>query len=615
MDNQQFHNVTVTRAERELEIIIDDLYVNRTTSPGSELTLDIDAAAIYLGAGYNGTATNGFIGCVTGFIIDRKDVPFSSDSIDFSILTNFEGISGGCPIGSISETPRADEQVFPAIVGIILGLLLISVLFVAICVIGQWYRNRRSGEQRLGDLRRNSTRSRRSWHFRETSNSSPMQDAFQWQAHSAPAYKEDMSIPPGIYRSTPEHVPIPSVPDTTFNHNMNNRNASPEHATHPTEFAETGFNAPSLRSSSKKIRSHRIPQPAEGFAFSQSNQSYRDDIDSGRPREAVQPKFARTMSGHQSILSASTIGTTSLQDDAEVVDYLRKRTNIANNEIVQLNFDELLHYKEEGPYQPLGSMESLLEFVNELDVPQFEQEKKRLYQFPADTPVASRQGTLAPPTSHVPVAQRECTQAPPISHVPVAKREHTQAPPTSHVPVAQRERTQASPTNHVSVAKRERTQAPPTNHIPVAQRERTQASPTNHIPVAKRESTQVPPTNHIPVAQRERTQASPTNHIPVAKRESTQVPPTSHVPIVYQVHNPSPTKTEEPKTSPLTGQRFNGEAEVKVRDPHPNMERGKGRSKAARKSGRQTHKKKMENILDRFHDITTGHIPDEGRLI
>lgn len=480
--------MTITRTERELEIVIDGLYVNRTTSPGSEATLDVSVTALYLGAGYNGTVTNGFVGCVTGFKLDRKDVPFGSDSVDFSILTNFEGISGGCPIGSIFETPRADGQVLPAIAGIILGLLILSASFVAVCMIGRWYRNRRTGGHTV-NLRRDSTRSRRSWNFRDTrSNSSPMQDAFQWQA--APTYKQDMSIPPGNYRSTPEHVPVPvAVPDTTFNFNMNNRNASPENAVHTMEFAETGFNGPSQRSSVRNAPQARIPQPEEGFAFSQSNQGFRDDIDLGGRSEVVQPKHARTMS----LLSASTVATTSLQDDAEVVNYLRKRTNIANNEVVELNFDELHHYKEEGPYQPLGSMESLLDFVKELDVPQYGHERKHMYQFPSDTPIASREGTLAPPTSHVP--------------------------------------------------------------------------------------------------------------------------------IVYQLHSPPPAKlkSEEPKktenTSPLTGQRFDGDTEEKVRDPQAKIERGKGRSKAARRSGRHTHATKMENILDRFHNITTGHIPDEGRLI
>lgn len=481
VDNEQFHNVTITRVERELEMIIDGLYVNRTTSSGSEATLDVSVTALYLGAGYNGTATNGFVGCVTGFTLDRKEVPFASDSIDFAILTNFEGISGGCPIGSLNETPRADEQVFPVIAGIILGLFILSASFVIVCMIGQWYRNRRSGGHRVNNLRRDSTRSRRSWNFRET-NPSPMQEAFQWQA--APTYKQDMSIPPGNYRSTPEHIPAP-LPDTTFNFNMNNRNPSPEYTT---EVAETGFYAPSRRSSVRNARPTKISRPEEGFAFSQSNQSYCDDIDLGQA-ELAQPKHARTMSGHQSILSASTVATTSLQDDAEVVNYLSKRTNIADSEIVELSFDEMVHYKEEGPYQPLGSIDSLLDFVNELDVPQYGHPRKDMYQFPADTPIASRQGT-----------------------------------------------------------------------------------------------------------------------------------PTTHVPIVYQLHSQVPAKTNKEqskteKTSPLTGQRFEGFTEEKVPDPQTKTETGKGRSKAARRSGRDPHAKKMENILDRFHDITSGHMPDEGRLI
>ena len=486
VDDRQIHNVTITRTERVLEVVIDGLYVNRTTSPGTEVALNIAVDAMYLGAGFNGTVTNGFIGCVSGFSLDRKDVPFDTDSADFSVLTTSEGIVSGCPIGTLFETPQPDQNVFPIIAGIVVGLFIVSATFVIICMVGRWCKNRRTGEHTVNNLRRNSTR--RSWNFRER-NASPLQEGFQWQP--APTYKHDMSVPPGVYRSTPEHIP-----DTAHNFNMNNRNTSPAHDFPTTNvMAETGFNAPSQRASTRSQQRARIPQPQEGFAFSQPNSGYRDDIDLGQSAANVQPTHLRSLSGQQSILSASTLAPSSHHDDTEVTNYLGKRLDIANSEIVELNLDEIRHYKEEGPYLPLGSVESLMDFVNELD-PDYGRERKEMYQFPADTPVASPEGTLV----------------------------------NSHIPAA------------------------------------------------------------------------------------------SHVPIVYQLPPQTVTKENVPnkieKTSPLTGQRFEADHEEKVREPPKaaKMERGRQR-KTARSSSRESHTNRMENILERFHSIAAGHMPDEGRLV
>lgn len=512
VDDQQFHNITLRRTQRSAEILIDGLYINRTTSPGTEVTLNIATSAMYLGAGYNGSTVNGFVGCVTGLKLDEKDVPIIGSTHEFEILPTSQAIAGDCPIGTLFESPQPDHYVFPAIAAIILGLILISTCFVIVCIVGQWYRNRRRGEHTV-NLRRNSTgsRSRRSWNYRD--NSSPAQDTLQWQ-EAASFTKRDMGTPLDYFRSSPTYVP-----ETAFNSNMNNRNLSLS----PTQsnVVETGFSGLSHRASSRSHQKGTISQPQEGFVFSQSNQGYCEDIDSGQTSngQTNQPIHVRTLSGQQSILSASTVATSSLHDNTEVTEYLRKRLEIANSEIVELNMDGLSHYKEEGPYQPLGSLGSLLDFVKELD------------------------------------------SEPQWDHDPQQENSENECEKQFDIVLNQQER--------------ENYQFPVT-------------------PAVSRESTLTtyPSTNSV-------------------------------VPIVYQLHKPQQTRPQnqpghsQKKTSPLTGQKFD-ESEEKVKDEvsiKPGKQ-GRGKpSKTTRSSNRDSRSMRMENILERFHNITAGHIPDEGRLI
>jgi hypothetical protein len=70
---------------------------------------------------------------------------------------------------------------------------------------------------------------------------------------------------------------------------------------------------------------------------------------------------------------ANSVGTelsdvtlnTSIEGDVEK--YVQKRKEVANGVIEELNFDTMTHYKEEGQYEPLGSIGSLYDFVRDLE--------------------------------------------------------------------------------------------------------------------------------------------------------------------------------------------------------------------------------------------------------
>lgn len=381
VNDEQFHNVTITRTERRAEIVLDGRYANRTTSSGSEVTLDITADSMYFGASVdaqNSTVINAFSGCVTGFTLDQKEVPIGGENLGFTTLEISESAQRGCPIGRLYESPQPEEYVYIGIVVILIVLFLISGCFVVIVTIiklcrrrrGRYSLNIRRGSRRGSSRRRNWTSSRRG--------ASPTHVGFQWQPATN---KRDMSIPLGLYQSTPQHEQ-----ENPFDFNINNMNSNdtddrPEFPGKLTSFpllttAETSFNNSNCRSST---RSQPRATPVEGFTFSQQNQSFQSEsltepdgqtqVQELKPveRKTNRPMHVRSFSGHQSIQSTSTVATSILQDDTNVTKYLRKRLAIANDEISELNLDEMKQFKEEGPYQPLGSVGSLLDFVENLD--------------------------------------------------------------------------------------------------------------------------------------------------------------------------------------------------------------------------------------------------------
>lgn len=518
-NDEHFHNVTVTRTEKTAEIIIDGRYVNRTTSSGSEVTLDIPANSMYLGASVdpqNGTAINGLSGCVTGFKLDRKEVPVGGRNLFFVTLDISESIQGGCPIGSLFETPQQEEYVYTAIVVILIVLFITSGCFVVICMIAQWSHNRR-GRHTL-NFRRSSIR--RSWQSRR--GASPTQAGFQWQPAT---YKRDMSTPPGLYRSTPQHVP-----ETSPNLNMNNMNAADPYTDYigTTNVAistttETSFNNGSNRVSARKPSPLQISPPQEGFTFSQANPGFEQESPKVSDREEqierreseVRPRHIRSLSGHQSIRSTSTVATSILQDDTEVTKYLRKRLEVANSDIIELNLDEMKHYKEEGPYQPLGSVGSLFDFVLDLDLDK--NQRANEFQFPPESPLPK---------------DREET---PIHSHPLAN---------PHAP---------------------------------------------------------------------------------SHQQSTQRPSVAELQKKTLLNDDNQDSSKSrPRIHPLTGQRFEDGSEEKMKisnekfSSRDHLTEKQNRPKTRKNRNRDSHSKRMENILERFHNITIGQRPMEeleGRLV
>ena len=342
LSDGRLHSASVRRTERSAELVVDDRYINRTMSPGEEATLDISPGAIYLGATVDsqGSINEGFIGCIQGAKLDRKDLPIGGESADF-VSTVSPGVEFGCQ--ELTESPQPAGYVYGILASALFVLLVMSALFVVICVISrQVYEKRKRHTFRI-NRRRDTGVSIEStgWH--------------------PSMFKPSVSLPHGVYRSTPQMGDTEQEHFERVNiHNLSNGvhsfppgSSSPSVPATPafteTSFTFTGNNSaitPTHRAANTQQENARNP------AFpKQSTSNVRGEV-----------HHTRSPSGAPSVLTDK-----SEQDDVQVAKYLRKRIREVNHEIEERDYDEMIPYKDEGEFEPLGSIGSLYDILAEAD--------------------------------------------------------------------------------------------------------------------------------------------------------------------------------------------------------------------------------------------------------
>ena len=392
VNDARFHDVTLTRTELSIELVVDGMYVNRTASPGSEATLDVDPDHFFVGASVNvedSTLSNGLRGCVTGLRLDRKDVPVGGENNHFTTLAISDGVRNGCPIGSLFETPQSDTNVYTTIGVVLGGLCIISFVFVMSCVALQWHRKRTRTHTYNPPSREGSRRRARS----------PVNGEFSW--HQPPTYRKNLDSPQGDYHSSPG----PADNQTTFR--LNNTSPTFDFDTKsgrhqpPCPVTDVALNAISetsfsdLRgrndSVSSSRRRHRLQPVQEGFsAISRLNPSFIDEpqfnqesTDGPSSQTGGQQQSRHSRSPSADLISSASVGT-QLSDialgksiDGDAAAYIQKRTEAADLQLEGLNIDSMTHYKDEGSYEPLGSIGSLYDFVRDLEQPDASNERMR----------------------------------------------------------------------------------------------------------------------------------------------------------------------------------------------------------------------------------------------
>ena len=385
--------MTIERKERTATLVIDDTYVARATSPGGNNTLDIDNNRLYLGASVDkdGKTSNGFTGCITGAKLNYKDLPVSGSTKDY-VANPSSGVESGCTF----EPPQ--EGAFPTVVtfaaggiGFIILFIIVPILLV-ICIGGGYaYRRRKkySPGRRHASMRSPTFNWQPRLRTPETGNSRhrlmlsqssqvSASDSFALQdVNQGQTQAEGSIFPPSTPRvsecafTTPEQSP--EQPQRrrnrlgeTLDLGGNQQDAPRSHHIRRLDFQQDEQQPHPPHPPKPTARSAKAVEPPSIPKL--QTQLSNESTTAAQP-PTLDLKHVRSLSGH---LSTGTMGTekseaTSVFDDSEVGRYVLKRIVAANEDLESIQIDQMMPFKEEGEFEPLGSVGSLYDILREGD--------------------------------------------------------------------------------------------------------------------------------------------------------------------------------------------------------------------------------------------------------
>ena len=364
------HTVSIERKETTATLVIDDTYVSRTTAPGDSKTLEIQNERLYLGAKVDGDGkpSNGFVGCITGAKLNHKDLPVSGSTKDY-VANPSPGVESGC-----SFMP-SQGGVFPTVVTFAAGgigfLLLVIIVptLIIICIGGRYFYRRRRKYSPSG--RRSPTFNWQPVRTPEMANSRQMlmltqssqvsaSESFALQDMNHSQREGSLAAPstPRISEymfTTPEETP--EQPARQRHQQESNQQHSPQnnHVRRINFHKQEEQSSQHITRRAKAVEPRSIPKP-------QTQLSYEST-----PASPLDTKHTRSFSGHHSIITTATEKSEAISvfDDSEVGRYVFKRIVAANEQMESLSMDQMMPFKEEGEFEPLGSIGSLYDIVKE----------------------------------------------------------------------------------------------------------------------------------------------------------------------------------------------------------------------------------------------------------
>lgn len=380
VNDDKTHTVTIERREKAVTLVIDDSYVARATSPGESTTLDIQNDRVYVGANVDedGTANRGFSGCIIGVKINHRDLPVSG-STKYYIASPSSGVETGCTFD-----PPEKGGAFPTVPTIAAGTAVFLIVFIVlpisiiICIGGKYFYRKRKGNYNPQTPRTTIRSPTFNWQpapqMKTTAESSrslistqPSQplasDSFVLQDLNQ-SFDEGPPTAEHHFR-TPEQSP---ERPTRQDHRRGIQRLEQQQQLRPEEqqrqMREQRQQSPPLhrtRADAIAVQPPAVPKP--------QTQLSNEGPSTSAPQPRLAPSHTRSPSGHQSVMTIMTSATeaTSVFDDTEVGKYVLKRIEAANEDLKTLQKDEFIQFKEEGGFEPLGSVGSLYDILREAD--------------------------------------------------------------------------------------------------------------------------------------------------------------------------------------------------------------------------------------------------------
>ena len=357
VNDGELHTVQFFRTEQTGELLLDGSFFAKVVSPGGESTLDVAANSLFVGGG--GEKLQSFTGCIWGVKLDGRDLPTAQDTNDFDVMVSPGGVSSPCPevllfIGPM-ESPRPSIFVYSTIAAMFVTLVFFSLSFVILCKVCHHHYTKRKtgGAGRFHEVSSPNFRWHRGDRFVDNVHLANVLATGKSTTKHRQHEVEELALhsypPPHFHAPPPPTSPAP--------------NGSPYPSVVPTFSASehsTGHLSHS-RSRDSSLFAGSVPGADE-----KSQSSYQD-----QSTTALLPPTAhhtRSSSGHHSQGTEKSDIASLFQDDQEVNKYLRKRVEEADFELEESTFDSVKPYKDEGPYDPMGSLGSLHDIVNEAEL-------------------------------------------------------------------------------------------------------------------------------------------------------------------------------------------------------------------------------------------------------
>ena len=392
------HTVTIERDGRTVTLLIDNLYVARAISPGISETLDTPINAIYLGSTVdsNGKANNGYQGCITGAKLNWKDLPVTKSSPDFVAVVK-DGVKSGC-IFEVASTDAA----FPTIASIAAGgvafivLIIVLPLSIVTCAVGKYIYHKRRAKFYLRSRQRSANSPTFNWQptirmpereprlvsTQQTEMSTfgdlEMTNESREEGRSS-IFTQSIAGTSETVLRTPDQTPEqPNQRQIHQGHSHNNQqqNILQHHWREPEDQPVEVVQTPLQRQDSQQQLDQLGQIPSQKHITSSSSISapkrtsnnYSEEQVPMMPEPSSPFKHKRSRSGEQSILTTVTEKSlASVFDDSEVGKYVIKRIEAVNADMEEEERDEIKPFKEEGDFEPLGSVGSLYDILREAD--------------------------------------------------------------------------------------------------------------------------------------------------------------------------------------------------------------------------------------------------------
>lgn len=388
LSDGEFHVVSVQLTEQSAELLVDNMYVSRNTSPGPEATLDISTGDIYVGAlvGKDGTFSNAFVGCIWGLKLDRHDLPLGGMTSYFTSSIQYAGTISVCPevirILGPDESRKSSFWVYTIMAAGLFLLLVIGILFSVFCSIINHCRQRNKTMRTDGDVYPPEGSDQHTPGRPQLQSNIPMENI---SSHNLPP-PPPMSVTSSRTWSeatftfnNPSHDELAneanlpaSQPNLTAYNGAAAKGSQTRRELPSSQPDLSSFPSSKLPLNNSKKDLPRFSQPNLSSSLSIVKYPLDDEQQSSVSKSQLHLPLARTPSGHQSIQTTVTENTAELastvrheeeEEEEEVARFVQQKVMAANNIVENQSFDKCLPFSFEGQYEPMGSIGSLYDIL------------------------------------------------------------------------------------------------------------------------------------------------------------------------------------------------------------------------------------------------------------